>query len=630
MVQQPSSSPPPATGTRPSRGRAVVRGAVGSLADWMLVAGVGLGAALGLLVALAAGAALLPGLLIGISSGAANVVLSRRLVGRRLRVLSGRMRDVAGALGGEGAAPGHVPDAGEDDLGRSARAFNEVIDALARSRRQATALRELQRACTASLDLGVIAHAALDRLLANTSATGGAILLLREDGGPDVIASAGVADAAALAQAPGCLTAVAQLRTVTAEIPSSVAVAGALGSTYSAAFLPALSGEEPVAILALTRHTPFDDELWRIFEPFAGTLGVAINNASAHRSTERLAISDSLTGLGNRRVLMDTLQRALAERTGRGSILALFDLNGFKSYNDTFGHPAGDALLVRLSEALAHAVAPRGAAYRLGGDEFCVLIAREHGDAEDVLEAAIDALSEHGDGFSITTAFGVAYLPEDAATAPDALKLADQRMYAQKQSARPSPGDQSAQVLVNALQARDPALTRHANEVGLLSEAVGRRLGIGGQALADLRRAAELHDIGKVAIPDAILDKPDPLDDAEWEFMRRHTVIGERILHGSPALKGAAEIVRASHEHFDGSGYPDALEGEQIPLGARIVLVCDAFDAMTDERVYQPPLTPEEAIEELRRCAGHQFDPRVVDAFCAALPELRLEASEAA
>jgi response regulator RpfG family c-di-GMP phosphodiesterase len=155
-------------------------------------------------------------------------------------------------------------------------------------------------------------------------------------------------------------------------------------------------------------------------------------------------------------------------------------------------------------------------------------------------------------------------------------------------------------------------------------------MGIVGQTLADLRRAAELHDIGKMAIPDAILNKPEPLDDAEWRFMRRHTVIGERILHGSPALSRAAEIVRSSHEHFDGTGYPDGLAGDRIPVGARIVLVCDAYDAMVDERIYQPPMTTEEAVAELRRCAGQQFDPAVVEAFCAALPDvLRARAASA-
>jgi two-component system, cell cycle response regulator len=134
--------------------------------------------------------------------------------------------------------------------------------------------------------------------------------------------------------------------------------------------------------------------------------------------------------------------------------------------------------------------------------------------------------------------------------------------------------------------------------------------------LDEVARAAELHDVGKVAIPDAILNKPGPLDESEWNFMRRHTVIGERILLSAPALRPVARLVRSSHERWDGGGYPDGLRGDEIPLGARVVAVCDAFDAMTTERPYREPIPESQALAELRRCAGTQFDPMVVDAFC--------------
>jgi HD-GYP domain-containing protein (c-di-GMP phosphodiesterase class II) len=139
--------------------------------------------------------------------------------------------------------------------------------------------------------------------------------------------------------------------------------------------------------------------------------------------------------------------------------------------------------------------------------------------------------------------------------------------------------------------------------------------------LDQLMEAAELHDIGKVAVPDAILDKPAALDEQEWGFMRRHTILGERILTGAPALREVARLVRASHERFDGRGYPDGLAGEEIPLGARIVAVCDAFDAMTSDRPYRSATSADDARRELERCAGSQFDPAVVAAFCAELDE---------
>jgi HD-GYP domain-containing protein (c-di-GMP phosphodiesterase class II) len=139
--------------------------------------------------------------------------------------------------------------------------------------------------------------------------------------------------------------------------------------------------------------------------------------------------------------------------------------------------------------------------------------------------------------------------------------------------------------------------------------------------VAPLLQAASLHDVGKAAIPDEVLKKPEPLGAEEWQFMRRHTLIGERILSAAPALAQAAALVRSSHERFDGKGYPDGLAGEDIPLGARVIAACDAFDAMICGRPYRAPMSIEVALAELRRAAGTQFDPTVVDAFCAVVAE---------
>src|SRR3954447_9889867 len=151
--------------------------------------------------------------------------------------------------------------------------------------------------------------------------------------------------------------------------------------------------------------------------------------------------------------------------------------------------------------------------------------------------------------------------------------------------------------------------------VAVLAGAVARRLGLDRGQVEEVRIAAELHDVGKVAIPDAILEKAGPLDDTEWEFMRRHTIIGERIIRAPPALAGVAKIVRSSHERVDGGGYPDGLSAEEIPLGARIVFACDAFSAMTSDRPYSAAVASDLAIVELRRCAGSQFDARIVAAL---------------
>jgi diguanylate cyclase (GGDEF)-like protein len=353
------------------------------------------------------------------------------------------------------------------------------------------------------------------------------------------------------------------------------------------------------------------------------TLGGLVLRAS-HRELSTAAVSDPLTGLPNRRRLYADLERRTA-RAGGNAVLLLFDLDGFKNYNDTFGHLAGDALLARLGHALADAVKGEGRAYRLGGDEFCVLSdARDRARLELVSTAA---LSEHGDGFAVTASYGAVAIPDEASNAADAMRLADQRMYAHKSSVRVSAGRQSTDVLLRALTERHPDLEGHLDGVARLAVGVGHRLGLDDEALDQLRLAAELHDIGKVAIPDAIIAKPGPLDDDEWAFMRRHTIIGERIVAAAPALGPVAKLVRASHERWDGGGYPDGHAGDAIPLGARIVAVCDAYDAMRADRPYRRARSAADAAAELRRCAGTQFDPAVVDAFVAELAAQRLRSS---
>ncbi len=329
------------------------------------------------------------------------------------------------------------------------------------------------------------------------------------------------------------------------------------------------------------------------------------------------AMTDSLTQLPNRRRLMDDLEAAM--ETGHGA-LALFDLDGFKAYNDTFGHLAGDALLTRLGHRLRETVAASGAgtAYRLGGDEFCVLAT---GSSSTVtIETAGVALEERGGAFAIGNSYGVVTLGE-VDKPEDALRVSDQRMYEKKNGGRRSAGDQSKAVLIRALSERHPELSVHSADVSKMAELVARELNVAEDQLEPIRHAAELHDVGKVGIPDAILNKPAALDAEEWGFMRRHTIIGERIIAGAPALAQVSRLVRASHERWDGCGYPDGLEGAQSPIGSRIIGVCDAFDAMVSERPYKAGRSTTEALAELRSCAGTQFDPDVVEAFCTVVHE---------
>jgi two-component system cell cycle response regulator len=338
--------------------------------------------------------------------------------------------------------------------------------------------------------------------------------------------------------------------------------------------------------------------------------------------SRRLALTDPLTGLGNRRQLMEDLKIACSHgKTSDPWQLILYDLNGFKHYNDTFGHPAGDALLQRLSDKLSASVDGHGTAYRMGGDEFCVLMHAATAD-DALVKNSVEALSERGPGFSIGAAHGEVSIPAEGSDSAAVLQLADQRLYARKEQTREGSAVlQLRDVLLQAFRERYPDLQEHQRGVGALVLAVGRRLGLEGEELDVLARAAELHDVGKIAIPDAILSKPGPLDEVEWQFMHRHTILGERILMAASALRPVARLVRSSHERFDGGGYPDGLKGEEIPLGARIIFVCDAYDAMTSNRAYSRAIAPAQALRELKACAGTQFDPEVVEAFIATLTE---------
>lgn len=174
-------------------------------------------------------------------------------------------------------------------------------------------------------------------------------------------------------------------------------------------------------------------------------------------------------------------------------------------------------------------------------------------------------------------------------------------------------------LLLRVLDAQQPHLRGHSDQVAQLAEDAALLLGLGGEEVLEVRCAAELHDIGKLAIPDVVLQDAEALDATEWSFIHSHTLIGQRILSAAPPLRSVGAIVRSTHENWDGTGYPDGLAGEAIPLAARIITACDAYSAMTSDRTYRAARTQEEAIHELRRCAGKQFDPEVVDLLCDAL-----------
>jgi diguanylate cyclase (GGDEF)-like protein len=342
-----------------------------------------------------------------------------------------------------------------------------------------------------------------------------------------------------------------------------------------------------------------------------------------YREVTRALARDPLTGLSNRRKLLADLQRVCRTATEQAPArLWFFDLNGFKRYNDAFGKVAGDTMLERLGERLRDAVKPYGTAYRVGGDEFCVLVGAPVKDPQALLADACEALAERGGAFDITASAGAVAIPRDTAEPTQALLFADQRMYQEKAAKRADATELITAVLHAALAQRHPDLGDHSNDVVEEAEMVARAIGLDDESLTLVITAADLHDIGKLGVPDEIITKPGPLDEDEWEFIKQHTLIGERIIAaaGLP-MEGIGQLVRSSHERWDGTGYPDGISGEEIPLGSRIITICDAFGAMTVERTYKPAMSIPEALAELRRCAGTQFDPYIVDVFCRIITE---------
>ncbi len=353
------------------------------------------------------------------------------------------------------------------------------------------------------------------------------------------------------------------------------------------------------------------------------------SNVALLTVVRREAVTDALTGLGNRRALLTDLENAV--RGPGQTVLAIFDLDGFKAYNDGFGHPAGDALLQRIGDKLRGAMTGGGRAYRLGGDEFCVLVPGGRERVAPLLAEADEVLHERGEGFLVTASAGAAVVPAEANRVSTALHLADTRMYHAKGRRQVSVQRQAHDVLTRLLREREPELSAHQTGVTRLAVEVGRTLGLGAEQLDLLTRAAELHDIGKIAIPDKILHKRGSLDESDWELMRTHTITGQRILAAAPALEPVAELVRSSHERWDGDGYPDGLESSQIPLGARIIFVCDAYEAMTEQRPYRRSLHPragDRGAQTLRRNAVRPEDRRRADRARAAPVRRRRAAVE--
>ena len=376
-----------------------------------------------------------------------------------------------------------------------------------------------------------------------------------------------------------------------------------------------------------------------VLEAIADLAVVACHNAEAYDDVRTAASTDALTGLLNHGAMQVRVREEIARaaRDDQPLCCVLIDLDDFKRVNDELGHPAGDALLRRVADALRAEVRPYDQVARYGGDEFVlVLPGTEEQVARTIAERVRDRVARgapRNAGATGTCSIGVSSW-EPPMTSDDLLAAADRALLlakrtgkgrvavanpdAEEELARLQQSDASpaaVQALAAAIEARDNYGHGHSEQVVRLATGVAMLLGLTADAVERVGHGALLHDVGKLAIPHEILHKGGALDDAEWRVMAEHPVIGEGILRRLPQLAPIAPIVRHEHEHWDGTGYPDGLEGAQIPIGSRIILACDAYAAMTTERPYRAALGRAEAMAELRARAGTQFDPQVVDAL---------------
>jgi diguanylate cyclase (GGDEF)-like protein len=400
----------------------------------------------------------------------------------------------------------------------------------------------------------------------------------------------------------------------------------------------ALMASTALMLVVLWERTPY------LIAALVGPLAaISLYQRSTHRALKamQLALTDPLTGLGNHRNFQERLQRELgrAEETDGLVSVCLLDLDDFKRINDQHGHPAGDRVLAQISTRLRQG----GEAFRLGGDEFAVLLpGLDEAAALEVARSVVKRIGDWGAGQygSITVSAGVATFPQHGRERDALIRLADGALYWAKEhgknqvrlagSVEPAQlelvngiGDRlarfrAAAALARAVDSRDVYTGSHSERVSAIAGAIAEQLDLPAAEIELTRLAGSLHDLGKLAIPEEILQKPGELTNAEWLVVQRHPQIAHRMLE-SLGVEPVAEWVLHHHERWDGSGYPDGLAGEDIPLGSRIVYVAEVYDAMTYGRLYRSPRTREAALQEIDRNSGVQFDPQVVRAFFTAV-----------
>ncbi|WP_338827708.1 PAS domain S-box protein [Neomoorella thermoacetica] len=364
------------------------------------------------------------------------------------------------------------------------------------------------------------------------------------------------------------------------------------------------------------------------------TLGNIIDITQKKKFEQKLAyisLHDQLTALYNRAYFEEELKRLSTSRKYPITIIVA-DVNGLKLVNDTMGHDKGDELLTACARVLKKAFRSSDVVARVGGDEFVALLPRTDGKTGKSilkrLRLSIDKYNEEHPELPLSVSFGIATADTPEQSLKEIYKKADDLMYQEKLNLGSSARSKIVNALLTALSERDYITEGHARRMQKLCQDLGEKVGLSAQQLANLSLLAQVHDLGKVGIPDRILFKRGPLTEKEWEVMRQHPEKGYRIAMSSPDLAGIADLILKHHEKWDGTGYPLGLKEEEIPIECRILSIVDAFDAMTSGRPYCRTKTIEDALKEIRRCAGTQFDPRLAEAFIEMITSEKFSAGE--
>lgn len=340
----------------------------------------------------------------------------------------------------------------------------------------------------------------------------------------------------------------------------------------------------------------------------------------------KLSYYDALTGQYNRRFYQEKIKE-LSDEAYRPLTVVSCDVNGLKLINDAFGHRAGDDILVKVGEALTNILKDKAFVCRIGGDEFIILLPNMSLDAASNLMEKVQAFFEFNKvgGLNVSISYGVATKNGDERV-EDVVRVSEEQMYKHKLFEIASHRSEFIKTILNTLHEKNPREEAHSKRVSFICTEIGKKLNMKKDELNLLNAISSLHDIGKIAIDEAILNKPGKLTDEEWEIIKRHPEIGYRIISTAPEYSEIANDILSHHEKYDGTGYPRGIKGEDIPIRARIVAIADAYDAMISKRTYREPLTKDDAITEIKRCSGTQFDPLLVNIFLDIIDKEKLPA----